>query len=307
MPPNPLSSGSTEEIIGRWMAARGCRARCVIATKVAGCAPLPWISAARSEPADPAAPPPRLTAEQIKAACDASLRRMQIDAIDLYQLHWPDRVAPVFGKTQFDAADADAHAAVSFEEQVRAMGELIAAGKIRFWGVSNETPYGLAMHCETAKRLGVPLPVSIQNDFSLLDRRFEAGLAEVCHAYGVKLLAYGALNGGALTDKYYDGSVTEGARHRKFATFQSRYHAPRSLAAGAEYRKVAQAAGISLAALALRWAKSRWYMGSVIFGATSAAQLRECLNAYAAGPLSAAIEAEIEAIHVERRNPNATD
>lgn len=288
VPPSKENNARTEAIIGRWIAARGNRSQLLIATKVASSMPgmdRSYIPANRSDPPAPEGPQPALTREQIFAACEGSLRRLQTDYIDLYQIHWPSRYAPLFGGRQYlperEALYADA--VVSFEEQVQAVGDLIKAGKVKHWGVSNETTFGVCQLCETAKRLGVPLPVSIQNDFSPFLRSFESELAEACAPsnYNIGLLSYGVLAGGTLSGKYLAGSGadTARARHTRFPGFQARYHAKRTMAAAKDLAELAAAKGVTPAVLAQAWAASRWYMSSVIIGATSVAQAKENIDA----------------------------
>lgn len=289
----------TEQIIGDWLTERSkadpaLRKRLIVATKVAsrmpGVGPRGFIvqnrfsspEAATAAGADEIAHPD-LTRDQILAACDASLKRLQTDYIDLYQLHWPSRYAPVFGKRQYDYALASADGAdgASIEESVAAIGELIKAGKVRYWGVSNETPFGLCKFAEAAKKLGVDPPVSIQNDYSLLDREFDGGNAEACHPknLNIGLIAYGCLAGGGLSGKYLNGAKPEGARHTLFPGFQPRYVGERATAATADYAALAAKKGITPTTLALAWAASRRFMSSVIIGATNLKQLDECIDA----------------------------
>lgn len=176
-------------------------------------------------------------------------------------------------------------------------------------GLSNETPFGVCQICATADKLGVPRPISIQNDFSLLDRRFEGHLAEACAPsnYNLSLLPYGPLAGGTLSDKYHFGNTPpEGARHVLHAGFQPRYHSARSRAAAARYAELARSKGLSTAALALAWCKSRWYVGSTIIGVTTLAQLKEDIAAFSLD-LDEETLAAIDAVHVEHRNPNVMD
>ncbi|EOD26431.1 aldo/keto reductase [Emiliania huxleyi CCMP1516] len=288
--------GRSEEIIGTWLAGRSDRDRLVIATK-----------AAPSE-AD-------LTRAQILRACDASLKRLQTTHIDLYQIHWPERWVPKWGESQYVAAKAEAgaHTLEGFDAVVSTMGELLSSGKIKHWGLSNETTFGVCMFVEASRRLGVAPPISIQNDFSLCFRTFESELAEACapaHC-NVSLLAYGVLNGGALSGKYLDGSASPGARFNfvqqlDMGGFQGRYKGEQSNAAIREYAALAQSIGVQPAALAQAWAYSREYMGAVIIGATSVAQL-EANWAAAKLELSADTLAKIDEIHVRHRNPNLTD
>ncbi|KAF6257801.1 aldo/keto reductase [Scenedesmus sp. NREL 46B-D3] len=284
VPPTKENNARTERIIGNWLKARGNRSQLIIATKVAGAMPgmdRSYIVANRADPPLDygTAPQPNLTREQILTACDSSLRRLQTDYIDLYQIHWPARYVPIFGGRQYHP-DRERDAP-SIEEQVAAMGELIKAGKIKHWGLSNETTFGVCQFCETAKRLGVPLPVSIQNDFSPVLRVFEGELAEACAPsnYNIGLLAYGVLAGGALSGKYLNGCDTSRSRHTLFPGFQARYHAKRTSDAARELVQLAQAKGLTAATLCQAWAASRWYMGAVIIGATSLQQLQENIAA----------------------------
>jgi len=313
--------GRSEEIIGTWLAGRSDRDRLVIATKVVG----PRAGAKKEAPpsreraldGDPQAAPSEadLTAQQILRACDASLKRLQTTHIDLYQIHWPERWVPKWGESQYMAAKAEAgaHTLEGFDAVVSTMGELLSSGKIKHWGLSNETTYGVCMFVEASRRLGVAPPISIQNDFSLCFRTFESELAEACapaHC-NVSLLAYGVLNGGALSGKYLDGSASPGARFNfvqqlDMGGFQGRYKGERSNAAIREYAALAQSIGVEPAALAQAWAYSREYMGAVIIGATSVAQL-EANWAAAKLELSADTLAKIDEIHVRHRNPNLTD
>jgi len=275
--------------------------------------PVNFVSAARekalSGKADEAAPLPRLVPEQIKHALAASLARLQTTYVDLLQLHWPDRYTPLWGMNKYEKEAESGHSQqprtsaerVPFDDVVRCMGELLTAGKIKAWGLSNETTFGVCEWMAACRRCGVPPPCSIQNDFSLLDRRFESELAEACSDanHNVGLLAYGALCGGTLTGKGF----SEGSRHKLFPTFQARYHCKASRAAAERYGEIAQAEGLSPATLALAWAYSRHFMASVIIGATTVEQLMENIKAVDV-VLSKACLAKIDAVHAELRNPN---
>lgn len=262
--------------------------------------------------ADAGAPLPRLTPEQIRRAVAASLKRLRTDFVDLLQLHWPDRATPLWGNVVFDHATAAAgghsqqpraagEPRVPFDDVCACLAELVRDGTIRAWGLSNETSFGVCEWAAAAKRVGCPPPVSIQNDFSLLDRRFDGELAEACAPgnHDLGLLAYGALCGGTLSGKGY----AEGCRHQRFPAFQSRYHCPKSRDAAARYAAVAAAAGLSPATLALAWAYSRPFMAAVIIGATSLAQLHENMDA-AEVTLSPDVLKQVAAVHADIRNPN---
>lgn len=323
VPPDPSVIGRTERYIGTWLKADPERRKSIVlASKVAGPRAVGWIRANRkAEYAGKAEDPtfmPVMNAEQIHEACASSLERLQTEYLDLYQIHWPDRYSPIFGRSCFlpggHQLAPDKHDFVSFDEQVKAMGELIKEGKIRHWGLSNESSYGVMMFCFTADRLGVPRPVSIQNDFSLTDRRFETELAETCFHMKVSLMAYGALAGGTLTGKYTPGferasrgvesRSSEDSRHRKFPKFQPRYHAEATMAAVKGYCELAKSKSLLPTTLALAWCTSRTYIrdtGVVIIGGTTKVQLEENVDALSV-KLDDATLAAVDNIH--RRNPN---
>jgi aryl-alcohol dehydrogenase-like predicted oxidoreductase len=280
--------------------------------------PVNFVSAARAKAlsgkVDADAPLPRLAPDQIRHALEASLARLKSSYVDLYQLHWPDRYTPLWGSSVYQKGLEGKHSQqerksaddkVPFDDVVRCLGELLAAGKIKAWGLSNETSFGVCEWVAAAKRCGVAPPVTIQNDFSLLDRRFASELAETCSSanHNVGLLAYGALCGGTLSGK---PASTEGSRHARFPNFQARYHSERSRAAATRYADIARAAGMSPATLALAWAYSRHFMAAVIIGATSVAQLTENMAALHV-QLSKEVLGAIEAVHADIRNPNVRD
>ncbi|CAD7696188.1 unnamed protein product [Ostreobium quekettii] len=308
VPCGPDTCGATEAIVGNWMQARNNRNEIILATKVLGgpiAADRSCVVANRHVPKLGTAQQGRTDAKSIRCALEASLRRLKTDCIDLYQIHWPDRYVPIFGLAQYhESMERDY---ISFEEQVRTMGELIKEGKIRHWGLSNETTFGVCKFCEVARRMGLPQPVSIQNDFSLLDRRFEMELAEACSRrhYNIGLLAYGPLAGGTLSGKY-QGQGTYDSRHTLFPALQARYHGEPSLAATKKYADLAGKRGLTTVQLALSWVKSRPYLGSCIIGATKMEQLKEDIEAFQVNLDVETLQA-IDAIHAECRNPNVMD
>jgi len=308
VPPAAETCGSTEDIIGRWLAKEGpeMRKKVILASKVSGRSGRKYIVANRKDPKQEEADS-RLSRDQIFEAIDGSLRRLQTDYLDLYQLHWPDRYTPNFGELGYERAKERSDD-VSFEEQVQAMGDLIASGKIRHWGVSNENAFGVTKFVETAKKLGVPPPVSIQNDFSLADRRFHTdGTAEACAPHnvpgGIGLLAYGALSGGTLSGKYLgDQKEAKTARHTLFEDFQPRYHSNRTMTMAAAHVEIAKKWNVTPSQLAYAWAASREYMASVIIGATTLEQLKENVAAFTMEIPSGAIE-EVDNLHLEYERP----
>jgi aryl-alcohol dehydrogenase-like predicted oxidoreductase len=293
--------GRTEEMIGTWLAKNPERRKdIVIATKVSGFSKESTTAGNRTDPPGPAIPA-RLDAASVRAACLGSLRRLQTDYIDLYQIHWPDRYVPLFGKTQYDPQQE--RDSVPIQETLGALWELIKEGKIRHYGVSNETTFGVCEWARAAAALGAPPPVSIQNSFSLLHRSFEMELAEACapRNHNVGLLPWSPLAGGALSGKYLDASPAD-ARFTLFPSFQLRYVQPNVVAAIRKYQAIADRAGVSLTTLALAWCKSRWYVGSTIIGATTLAQLKEDIDAFGHN-LDADTLAAIDQVHLEYKDP----
>ena len=278
----------TESYIGSWL-ARQQRDKLVVATKIAG--PSRGFSWIRGTP--------RINREHITAAIDGSLRRLQTDYVDLYQIHWPDRYVPMFGGTGYDVTQERDSTPIA--EQLQVLSELVTAGKVRHIGLSNETPWGVSEFVRCADQLGLPKIVSIQNAYHLMNRTFESGLAEVCQHGNVGLLAYSPLAFGWLTGKYLTDPNAKG-RVNLFPGFGQRYNKPNVPAATKEYMQIAQEAGLSPATLALAFARTRWFSSSVILGATSLDQLKENL-ASAEVILTEEVLAKIEAVHLQYPNP----
>lgn len=309
--PVPLTAaawraGATEEIIGQYLAKRpGARADLVLATKVAGYMEASPVAAARTTP--PAAPPPdcRLDTASVTAACDASLRRLGVDHVDLFQIHWPDRYLPLFGQTAY-RREKRRPDAVPIEETAAALRDLADAGKIRAFGLSNESPFGVSAWAAACEALGVADRLaSIQNSYSLLDRRFDSDLAESCDHHGLDLLPWSVLAGGLLSGKYADGGPPR-ARFNAHPTYMKRWSpttaSAETLAAAAAYARVARDSGLEPATLAVAFARSRPFVGSTIVGATTAAQLEANLDAFDV-VLDDATLAAVDAIHLRSQNP----
>lgn len=297
--------GTTEEYIGTWIEQNPTlRSEIILATKIAGFNPGSETGGNRFEPPKPSADC-RLDRESVLMACDASLRRLRTDYIDLYQLHWPDRYAPNFGQSVYDPTKE--RDAVPIKETVAALGELIAAGKIRHYGLSNETTFGVCEFVRAADELGVPRPVSIQNSFCLLHRTFETELAEACAPshYDIGLLPWTPLAGGALTGKYLHGKKPAEGRLVKFPAFMQRYLSEPCVEATEAYEAIAKEAGVSLATLSLAWCRTRWYCTSTIIGATTMEQLKENIDAFDADLVTLSEETlkKIDDVHFARRDP----
>ncbi|MDD4912071.1 MAG: aldo/keto reductase [Sideroxydans sp.] len=278
----------TESYIGNWLKHQP-RDKLIVATKIAG--PSRGFSWIRNGP--------RINREHIHAAIDASLRRLQTDYVDLYQIHWPDRYVPMFGASSYDVTQR--HDTTPIAEQLSALAELVKAGKVRHIGLSNETPWGVSEFIRCAEQLGLPKIVSVQNAYHLLNRNFESGLAETCHETQVGLLAYSPLAFGWLTGKYHADAHAQG-RINLFPNFGQRYAKVNVPAATREYIRIAQEAGLTPATLALAFARTRWFTSSVILGATTLAQLAENLASVEI-ELSTEILSEIETVHRLYPNP----
>lgn len=290
-PTGPETQGRSEEILGRWIAARGLRDKVVIATKVAG----PGNAAGDMTHIRGAAR--RLDRANIRQACEDSLRRLGTDRIDLYQLHWPERAVTTLGRSRWSLVP-DAPGQVPIEETLAALGELVSEGKVRAIGVCNESPWGVMRFLAEAERAALPRLGSVQNGYSLLDRSYELGLAEIGMRERLGLLAYSPLARGTLTGKYAEPAVTAGLP----AGFAARMLSDGRRRAIAAYAEVARAHGLSLAHMALAFARQQPFMGSVLMAASSAAQLRDNLGAIAVSLPRDTVQA-INAIHDANPNP----
>jgi len=266
VPPNARTQGRTETYLGTWLAKRS-RKNLIIATKVAGPGRRDWIRDGRTD----------LTQDVIADAVDTSLARLQTDYIDLYQIHWPQRNVPMFGGIEFDPSKEKAGPPIA--EQVRGMAAMIKSGKIRHYGLSNETAWGVCEFRRVAKELGVPGPVTIQNSYSLLSRNVDNDLAETLFRENMTLLAYSPLAAGILSGKYIGGAKPEGARFTLFDSLGIRFRKPMVSEAVDAYSALAKRQGKTLVQLALGYVASRWFVGASIIGATTMAQLKEDLAA----------------------------
>lgn len=286
--PSAATQGSTERYLGSWLKNQQ-RDKLILATKIAG--PARGFSWIRNGP--------RINHEQINAAVDASLKRLNTDYIDLYQIHWPDRYVPMFGATSYDLAQQ--RDSTPIIEQLQTLTALVQAGKIRHIGLSNETPWGVGEFVRCAEQAGLAKIVSIQNAYHLMSRTFETGLSEVCHHAQVGLLAYSPLAFGHLTGKYLANPAAHG-RITLFPGFGQRYNKPNVANAVLAYTGIAKQANMTPAQLALAYARTRWFTSSVILGATSTEQLQENLDS-ATLRLNDEIIGMIEAVHGRYPNP----
>lgn len=298
VPAKAETFGATETIIGNWFAKRpGAREKLVVATKVAGPARgMAWVRNGS----------PDLTPQDIVQACEDSLKRLQTDVIDLYQIHWPARHVPAFGMLYFDPAKD--RPVSSIHQQLEALGSLVKAGKVRAIGLSNETPYGVHEFVRLAEQHGLPKVATVQNPFCLVNRTVENGLDETMHRLGVSLLAYSPLGFGLLTGKYDISGTTgpdapKGARIADYESVRKqRWGRPEALAAARRYNALAGEHGLTPTQLALAFCYTKWQVASTIIGVTSVAQLDEDLDAWGT-TLSPELLAAIDAIRWDARDP----
>ena len=293
VPPRKETQGATEAILGTWLGKnRGRRDKLVIASKIAGPGRREWIRGGDNH----------VSKRTVPWAIDDSLKRLQTDYIDLYQIHWPERYVPAFGAWQYDPSKE--REAVPILEQVEAMGAAIRAGKIRAYGLSNETAWGLCEFVRVAREHGLPPPASVQNGYSLVNRMFDGDLAEASRHLNVPLLAYSPLAMGLLSAKYRGTDWPAQARLRKFPDFGERYKRPRVLAAAEEYRRIAEKHRLPLAGIALAFARNRFFTAATIIGATTIAQLEE-LAPWFEATLPPEVLADLEAVNGVTPSPAA--
>jgi len=290
VPPKSETQGRTESIIGSWLASRKARDKVMVATKVIGRTKMNWLRKDGS--------PGRQSRAQILEAVEGSLKRLNTDTIDLYQLHWPDRPMRIFEGLDYVHKEGDSH---SIEDILGVLGDLVRQGKIRFAGLSNERPWGVMSFLRAAENHALPRIVSIQNAYNLVNRSFETGLAEIFYREQVSLLAYSPLGQGYLTGKYEGGALPEGSRKTLFNRL-GRYemgNGPRAISA---YVALARAHGLDPAQMALAFAASRPFVTSTIIGATTLAQLKTDIHGCLLR-LSDAVIQDIEQLHLTYPNP----
>lgn len=289
VPPRAETCHRTESIVGSWLRHQR-REDWVVATKVTGGSRnMHWIRGGGLA----------FDRNNIRAAVEASLNRLQTDYIDLYQLHWPERNTPMFGEYRYDPAKE--HDFTPARETLEVMAELVEEGKIRHVGVSNEWPWGLMQFLLAARDHGLPRVVSVQNAFNLINRTYETALLEFAHRENISLLAYSPMAFGLLSAKYLKNPQAKG-RATLFDGFAQRYMKPNTAPAVAAYAELAERHGLTPAQLALGFVYSRWFVGSTIIGATTMAQLREDIDAFDI-ELSPELEAELESVHLRFFNP----
>ncbi len=289
VPPMASTYGETERCIGSWLKARDNRGKVILATKVMS----------RSDDLTYVRDGNRLDHKNITAALDASLERLQTDYVDLYQLHWPDRKTNYFGQLGYHHPERDD--SVPIEESLQVLADLVHSGKVRHIGISNETPWGAMRFMQLAQTKALPRAVSIQNPYSLLNRTFEVGLAEIAHREDLGLLAYSPLAFGTLSGKYLNSAQPADGRLTRYSRF-SRYSSEVAQLAIAAYVALARQHGLDPAQMALAYLHSRPFITSTIIGATTMTQLQSNLDSINL-ILNDDVVAGIEAIHQRHPNP----
>ncbi len=291
IPPKEETYGETERCIGTWFNRRKNRNDLILATKVVGRSDwLPYIRDGNA----------CLDRKNIEAALNKSLKRLQTDYIDLYQLHWPDRNTNFFGKLGFEDDPGDV--SVPIEETLDAMSRIIKSGKVRYFGLSNETPWGTMSFIKIADEKSYPRPVSIQNPYSLLNRTFEIGLSEISHRENIGLLAYSPLGFGVLSGKYLNNARPANARLTLFDRFD-RYSNLQAVRATEAYVNIARQNELDPAQMALAYVNSRPFLTSNIIGATTLAQLKTNIDSVNIHLDDRVIE-QIESVHTAIPNPS---
>lgn len=293
VPPKPETQGATETILGNWIAQRGKRDQLFIASKIAG--PSQGGSHIRDGQT-------RFNAADIGSAIDGSLKRLQTDYIDLYQLHWPQRPTNFFGKLGYHNTEAqNTDEITALEETLTALSHEIKNGRIRYIGLSNETPWGTLKFLHLAEKLGLEKFVSVQNPYNLLNRTYEIGMSEIAYHENVGLLAYSPLAFGYLTGKFRHGARPANTRISLYSRF-SRYSNPQSEWATEQYAQLAKQHDLTLTQLSLAFIKQQFFVNSTIIGATNLDQLKENIQAFEI-ELSTDVLEGIEAIHRQQPNP----
>jgi aryl-alcohol dehydrogenase-like predicted oxidoreductase len=289
VPATAETYAETERIIGNWFTKTGNRDKVVLATKIAG--PGDYTAHIRTT---------GFSKEALHEAVDNSLKRLQTDYIDLYQLHWPERQTNTFGVRDYKHSPNDGWED-NFNEILHNLDEIIKSGKIRQVGISNEGAWGTMRYLNEAKYNNLPRMVTIQNAYSLLCRPFEGDLAEIAHREHIGLLAYSPMAFGVLSGKYIKGTARADARLKAFPRF-ARYSSEQSTEATKRYLKIAENNGMSLAQMSLAFVNERPFLTSNIIGATNLQQLEENINSIHIS-LSEDVMNAINAVHAEIPNP----
>ncbi len=291
VPPKKETQGLTDQYIGNWIGLRKNRDKFILASKVTGRSGMDWFRG----------PETRLDRDNILQSVEDSLKRLKTDYIDLLQLHWPDRKSNFFGNLDYKHSKEDDF--IALELQLEALAELAKSGKVRYIGLSNETPWGVAKFLELSKTNNLPRIVSVQNPYSLLNRSFEIGLSEIAIRENCGLLAYSPLAFGVLSGKYLGGKKPKGARLTLFGDQFTRYTKERSIQATEEYERIAKKYNLDFAQMSLAFINRQPFLTSNIIGATTMEQLKSNIGSLGIS-LSEDIISDIETVHLSNPNPS---
>ncbi len=290
-PPDKGKQGDTERFMGTWFAKTKQRDKVILASKIS---PMSFLRDGQT----------RFNAEHISSAIDGNLERLQTDYIDVYQLHWPERQTNFFGQRGYseDMAAQSLDDLTPFLETIQALNDEIKKGRIRAYGLSNDTAWGLMRYLWEADKNGLIAPITVQNPYSLLNRLYEVNMAEIAHRENVGLLAYSPLGFGVLSGKYLDGKRPAGARITKYDRFD-RYINEQAISATEQYAKIAADAGLDMAQMSLAFVNTRSFVTSNIIGATSIEQLKSNIDSVDI-TLSDEVLKAIEAVQTRQPNPS---
>ena len=291
VPPKKETQGLTDQYIGNWIGLRKNRDKFILASKVTGRSGMDWFRGSET----------RLDRDNILQSVEDSLKRLKTDYIDLLQLHWPDRKSNFFGNLDYKHSEEDDF--IPLELQLEALAELVKSGKVRYIGLSNETPWGVAKFLELSKTNNLPRIVSVQNPYSLLNRSFEIGLSEIAIRENCGLLAYSPLAFGVLSGKYLGGKKPKGARLTLFGDQFTRYTKERSIQATEEYERIAKKHNLDFAQMSLAFINRQPFLTSNIIGATTMEQLKSNIGSLGIS-LSEDIISDIETVHSSNPNPS---
>ncbi|MDN3452281.1 MULTISPECIES: aldo/keto reductase [unclassified Psychrobacter] len=290
-PPDKDKQGDTERFMGTWFNKTKQRDKVILASKIS---PMGFLRDGQT----------RFNAEHISGAIDDNLKRLQTDYIDIYQLHWPERQTNFFSQLGYteEMASQPLDDLTPFLETIQALNDEIKTGRIRSYGLSNDTAWGLMRYLWEADKNGLIPPVTVQNPYSLLNRLYEINMAEIAHRENVGLLAYSPLGFGVLSGKYLDGKRPTGARLTMYDRF-ARYTNEEAISATEQYAKIAADAGLDMAQMSLAFVNSRHFVTSNIIGATTTEQLKSNIDSVNI-ELTADVLAAIEAVHTQQPNPS---
>ncbi|MDC0954356.1 aldo/keto reductase [Pelagibacteraceae bacterium] len=292
VPPSADTQGETSRILGQWVKSRKIRDKVIIADKIVGRSGMNWFRPEGIET--------RLDKKQIEFALDRTLKNLEMDYVDIYQLHWPDRPINVFGGLEYEHTDS--RDAISIEETLTALDELVKQGKIRHIGLSNETAWGTSEFLKVASQKKLSKIISIQNPYNLLNRSFEVGLSEISIREQVGLLAYSPLASGVLTGKYFDGKLPKGSRMDLFGHRYPRYKTLNAEAAAKKYHAVASKHGLNPCQMAIKFCEIQKFVSSVIIGQTTMEQLKTNIGSISLN-LSKEVIKDINEVQIIYSNP----